>query len=152
MNIDSLGTANISRKERISWVDGLRTWLAFCVFFIHMCSEYSLKWGILDQILYGFTGKYAVAFFAIMLGFFAHKPDNNASDLSSKIIRRYIQFSMPLFLVTSFTFVIYYLLNIEKTGVYDAIIQIIKERGVIGRSGQRRSVTKRCKVIFGLYI
>lgn len=131
-NKETSGINTVNGEDRLLWADGLRTWLALSVFFLHVCTEFSVKWGILDQILYGFTGKYAVAFFAIMLGFFAHRPGSTSSDLSVKILRRYIQFSLPLLFVTGTSAIIYVALKINGTDAFDAAIQVAKESFLFG--------------------
>lgn len=57
--------------------------------------------GFSSWLLYGLTGKFSVAFFFVLLGYFASKPASfNAKAFGSYILRRYFQFAFYIFLCT----------------------------------------------------
>ena len=121
-------------KIRLFWVDGLKCLLAFLVFFTHMSVLLSIDLGKYEQIFYGISGKYAVAVFAVILGFFANNSTSSNSDLSVKILRRYFHFVFPLLMVTSATSIIYVLSRIEEINVWGALKHILKESFLLGEN------------------
>ncbi len=125
---------DISGKGRLIWIDGIKFLLAFLVFFTHMSAMLSIDLGVFGQVFYGFTGKYAVAGFSVILGFFANKTAKSNSDLSIRILRRYVQFVFPLLIVTGMTSIIYALLNIERNSILIALNRILTESFLVGEN------------------
>ena len=76
-------------------------------------------------ILFGITGKFAVAIFAVLTGFFANKPSKTNSDTAVKIIRRYIHFAIPLFIVSAVNAIICAIRFAGEKDTYNMIQEVL---------------------------
>ncbi len=94
-------------KERTLWVDSCRFFAIFVIMCTHFLAEFfpgALRlWeeGLSSWLLYGLTGKFSVAFFFVLLGYFASR---SASFSPGKFLRygvkRYIHFAFFVFAST----------------------------------------------------
>ncbi len=92
-------------KERSQWVDSCRFFAIFVIMCTHFLAEFypdALRhWeeGALSWLLYGLTGKFSVAFFFVLLGYFAAKPAVfSPGAFITYSIRRYVQFAFYILL------------------------------------------------------
>lgn len=124
-----------SKKERLLWVDSIKAIAVIWIFFTHYLVYSDKSLPLLSEVLYGVTGKYAVAFFAVFVGFFASKIPKSGDNVLKRIFNRYLQFSVPLLIVTSISFVIYRLIN-ECTLSGFAVLKEICKESFIFQSGE----------------
>lgn len=89
-------------KTRMPWVDSLRAIAAVWIFIVHYIDAYMpalfVYWEK-GQPFCGITGKLGVAVFSVLLGYFAVSGNYKNRPLSSYVVKRYLQFSIPLFIV-----------------------------------------------------
>ena len=97
--------------KRAEWIDSCRFFAIFVIMVTHFLGKVSPAalelWEIPPSswLLYGLTGKFSVAFFFVLLGYFASKPATfSFSSISRYTVRRYLQFAFYIF-VTSIVFV-----------------------------------------------
>lgn len=95
--------------KRSEWIDSCRFFAIFVIMVTHFIAavkpDVLLLWESPPSswLLYGLTGKFSVAFFFVLLGYFASKPEKfNPSSFASYALRRYLQFSFYIFLCTIF--------------------------------------------------
>ena len=95
--------------RRESWIDSCRFLAIFVIMFTHFLAMYhpaalSLwEGGPSWWLLGGLTGKFSVAFFFVLLGYFASKPKSfRIAFYGSYCARRYFQFAFYVFCVTFF--------------------------------------------------
>lgn len=98
--------------SRTKWIDSCRFLAIFVIMLTHylakFCPDSLSLWeeGISSLFLYGLTGKFSVAFFFVLLGYFASKPIVfNSSSFVSYIVQRYLQFAFYIF-ITSCIYVV----------------------------------------------
>ena len=98
--------------KRESWIDSCRFWAIFVIMFTHylathLPSALSLwEGGPSWWLLGGLTGKFSVAFFFVLLGYFASAPRRfSLADYGQYCARRYVQFAFYVF-VTTFLFIL----------------------------------------------
>lgn len=111
-------------KNRMLWIDSLKAIAVSWIFLTHFIQSSFLNWGINfswgtigSKILYGISGKYAVSFFCVFLGYLAAQSKNKS--IVDRIVHRYLQFCIPLLLVSSLQYVIYYFQNsVSKRDVF----------------------------------
>ena len=95
--------------RRESWIDSCRFLAIFVIMFTHFLAMYHPSalslWegGPSWWLLGGLTGKFSVAFFFVLLGYFASKPKPfGIAFYGSYCARRYFQFAFYVFCVTFF--------------------------------------------------
>ena len=95
--------------KRSEWIDSCRFFAIFVIMVTHFIAavkpEVLLLWESPPSswLLYGLTGKFSVAFFFVLLGYFASKPVKFKPGLFvSYALRRYLQFSFYILLCTIF--------------------------------------------------
>ncbi len=86
--------------KREGWIDSCRFFAIFVIIATHFLAdllpEALLLWETMPGwlLLGGLTGKFSVAFFFVLLGYFASSPRHfTAADYASYTLRRYLQFS-----------------------------------------------------------
>ncbi|MBQ2961310.1 MAG: acyltransferase family protein [Oscillospiraceae bacterium] len=94
--------------KRTLWVDSCRFFAIFVIMCTHFLAEFYpqalLLWeeGLSSWLLYGLTGKFSVAFFFVLLGYFASRASNfKLPELLRYSLRRYIHFAFFVFLSTA---------------------------------------------------
>jgi len=96
-------------KERTQWIDSCRFFAIFIIMLTHFLAEFCPRaltlWesGISSWFLYGLTGKFSVAFFFVLLGYFASaaQKDFRLTDFFRYSLKRYVQFAFYIFLCTA---------------------------------------------------
>lgn len=97
----------MTQQKRINWLDGIRglsiLWIMI-VHFLVIFTEYTqgFSYGRLGVLLYGITGKLAVAACSVILGYFASKPSRVPVWVHA--VRRYVQFALPILVIELFYF------------------------------------------------
>lgn len=87
------------QKKRIGWIDSVRFLAIFWVMTTHYISVYHGHWlgywneGISSYFLQGLTGKFAVAIFCLLTGYFTAVKMSREYSLPGYIRDRYLQFS-----------------------------------------------------------
>lgn len=101
-------------SDRMYWIDSIKLLAISWIFFTHFCVsardslEITFDWGKYGSwLLYGITGKYAVAFFCVILGYFASK--SKAQFSSDRVLNRYFQFCIPLLIVSSLQYLFFFI-------------------------------------------
>ena len=94
--------------KRAEWIDSCRFFAIFVIMVTHFLDKVSPAllqlWEVppTSWFLYGLTGKFSVAFFFVLLGYFASKPANfSFSSIVTYSVRRYFQFAFYVFIVTA---------------------------------------------------
>ena len=94
--------------KRSEWIDSCRFLAIFVIMVTHFIA--AVRPDVLELwitppsswLLYGLTGKFSVAFFFVLLGYFASKPvEFNIKRFASYTVRRYLQFAFYIFVCTS---------------------------------------------------
>ena len=67
------------QKQRIAWLDGMRGLAILWIVFVHFVTIFTLNDtavfpGVLGLILFGISGKLAVAGCSVIMGYFASRP------------------------------------------------------------------------------
>lgn len=92
-------------KNRVGWIDSLRFLAILFIVITHYIAMFhpsAFRYWDEGRILYGVTGKLCVAFFCVLLGYFATlKFVNKVSDFGKFVVARYIRFSLNLLLINS---------------------------------------------------
>ncbi len=96
-------------KQRIGWIESMRFLAFFLVFTVHYIAAFKPElfryWeeGWTSYLLMGLTGKFAVALFSVILGYFAAaKLSQEGGEYGAYVAQRYLQFVAPLFIVNFF--------------------------------------------------
>lgn len=97
----------MTQQKRIGWLDGIRGLSILWIMIVHFMvifTEYTqgFSYGKLGVLLYGVTGKLAVAACSVILGYFASKPSRVPVWVHA--IRRYVQFALPILVIELFYF------------------------------------------------
>lgn len=91
-------------QRRIAWMDGIRFFAMGWVLFVHFVSVFTPNTnvrfqGIWGSLLFGITGKLAVACFCVLLGFFASNPSSHTRKTVPYCLRRWAFFAFQIFLI-----------------------------------------------------
>ncbi len=88
------------RMKRLAWIDSCRFWAIFVIMFTHFLAELRPSalslWETMPGWLFlgGLTGKFSVAFFFVLLGYFASAPARfGLRGYASYGLRRYVHFA-----------------------------------------------------------
>ena len=94
------------QRQRLAWMDGMRglaiLWIVFVHFVVIFTPNENADFpGVLGLILFGISGKLAVAGCSVIMGFFASKPlpPPHARKIWKYALRRYSTFVMHIFLI-----------------------------------------------------
>ena len=119
-------------KKREAWIDVLKGLALIWIFFVHYTNEYmkpiidKIYYGKLSFIMKGFSGKFAVALFAVILGYLAAKKAEKIVSVSNYILKRYLQFAIPLLVVSTVTAIGLY--AVAGIGTFkEQLVTILKE-------------------------
>ena len=98
-------------NKRIAWVDGVRflamAWILFGHFVMIFTPNVEVQFeGILGYVLYGITGKMAVACFCVLLGYFASKP--SGKPFAGYVLERYLFFALQILIIESLFYLAFY--------------------------------------------
>lgn len=90
------------QTKRIGWIDGVRSLAMGWILIVHFISIFTINTharfpGVLGLILYGISGKLAVACFCVLLGYFASKPSNES--ILGYAVRRYLFFAVQILVI-----------------------------------------------------
>lgn len=101
------------QTKRIGWIDGVRSLAMGWILVVHFISIFTINTharfpGILGVILYGISGKLAVACFCVLLGYFASKPSKES--VLGYAVRRYLFFAVQILLIELIYYGLVYIL------------------------------------------
>lgn len=90
------------QKKRIDWIDGVRCLAMFWILFVHFIAVFTPNtnvrfpgfWGLL---LFGISGKLAVACFCVLAGYFAVRPAQ--TSVWRYALRRYLFFALQILVI-----------------------------------------------------
>lgn len=90
------------RSERLAWLDGMRGLSILWIVFVHFVAVFTFNHNVVfagfwGTLLYGVSGKLAVAGCCVILGYFASKPSRVSVWRYS--LRRYFGFVLPVLLM-----------------------------------------------------
>ena len=90
------------RTQRLAWLDGMRGLAILWIAFVHFVSIFTpnsqvIFPGIWRLLLFGISGKLAVAGCSVIMGYFASKP--SAVPVWRYALRRYLTFAVQVFLI-----------------------------------------------------
>ena len=93
--------------KRMAWIDSCRFWAIFVIMFTHFLAELRpsalIHWESMPGwlLLGGLTGKFSVAFFFVLLGYFASAPAAlEPRRYLGYAVRRYVHFAFFVFVTT----------------------------------------------------
>lgn len=90
------------QTKRIGWMDGVRSLAMGWILIVHFISIFTINThvrfpGVLGLMLFGISGKLAVACFCVLLGYFASKPSRES--VVGYAVRRYLFFAVQILIV-----------------------------------------------------
>ena len=92
------------KAQRMDWLDGMRGLAIFWIIFVHFVviftpNETADFPGFLGLLLFGISGKLAVAGCSVIMGYFASMPRTHRRTIWTYSIRRYLTFAIQVFLI-----------------------------------------------------
>lgn len=90
--------------KRAEWIDSCRFLAIFVIMLTHFLDKVSpAALSLWDSfLLYGLTGKFSVAFFFVLLGYFASRPTEfSPRDFMAYSLRRYLHFAFYIFVCST---------------------------------------------------
>ena len=104
VQLEQTGVSIVMKNHRLAWMDGMRGLAILWIVFVHFVTIFTPNEtadfpGLLGLVLFGISGKLAVAGCSVIMGYFASKPVSADKKIWKYSLRRYLSFVVHILLI-----------------------------------------------------